>query len=49
MGEPWSVADFWRSYLAALAIEHGDDPEAAVENHRRWCVMMGLEQAAPAE
>lgn len=41
---PWGILDFWRSYIAALAIEHGDDPDDAAAKHMRWCEGMGIEQ-----
>lgn len=44
--DSWSVVDFWRSYWAALAMEHGDDPDVAAERHRRWCIDMGIEPMA---
>ena len=48
--EPWSEIDAWRSIWEALAIVNGDDPDVAVEGHRRMCRRMGWEPAdAPAE
>lgn len=36
--EPFDpVVDTWRSIWEALAIAHGDDPDRAVEQHKRTC------------
>ena len=41
--EPWSEIDAWRSIWEALAIVNDDDPETAVNGHRRLCLTMGWE------
>lgn len=43
MTAAWSEIDAWRSIWEALAIVNGDDPDAAVEAHRRWCRAQGWE------
>lgn len=46
---PWDIIDTYRSIWEALAIVHGDDPDAAVEAHRRWCRKEGWELNADPE
>jgi hypothetical protein len=41
----WAEIDTFRSIWEAIAIVNGDDPEVAVEGHRRLCRMMGWEPA----
>ena len=50
MTAAWSEIDAWRSIWEALAIVNGDDPETAVNGHRRLCRTMGWEpESAPDE
>lgn len=39
MAEPFCpVVDAFRSMLVAIAIKNGDDPQLAIDEHRRWAV-----------
>lgn len=35
--------DFWRSLVAAISIDNGDDPDVAVRRHQEWCEKMDIQ------